>query len=89
MSQGAATCRVIAVVLPPVGRRVVVVAAVWSCHGALLCVVPQGTTARRVAATALLRVSPWRAGAHRATIAFAACRAMALLQTEPKSKKEK
>ena len=115
----------------------VAVAAVWSCHGALLCVVslsccrslrhrdraaacyvmgccyvlchrsraaahgpphghgrcgvvvPRGAAARHVAATALPCVSPWRAGAHRAAITFAARCATALLQTEPKSKKEK
>src|SRR5712671_2005028 len=39
MSRGAATCRVVAVVLPPVGHHVVAVAVAWSCHGALLCVV--------------------------------------------------
>jgi len=67
----------------------VAVTVVWWCHGALLCVMPQGTAACRVAATALPHVSPQRAGAHYATIAFAACHATALLQTESKSKKEK
>jgi len=38
MSWGAATCHVVAVVLPPVGHCVVAVAVVWSCHRALLCV---------------------------------------------------
>src|SRR5712671_1294888 len=115
----------------------VAVAAVWSCHGALLCVVslsccrslrhrdraaacyvmgccyvsccrsraaahgppcgrgccgvvvPRGAAAHRVATTVLPRVSPGCAGAQRAAIAFAAHHATALLQTEPKSEKEK
>ena len=58
-------------------------------HGCCGVVVPQGAAARRVAMTALPRVSPRHAGAHRAAITFAARRAMALLQTEPKSEKEK
>src|SRR5712672_1773281 len=67
MSRGAATCRVVAVVLPPMGHRVVVVTAAWSCHGALLPIVlPQlhchvshhGTLALIVPPSRLLPVVP-------------------------------
>jgi len=81
MSWGTATCHVIAVVLLPVGHCVVTVAVVWSCHGALLCVMLQGAAAHCVATTMLPCVSPRCTGAHHATIVFAAHRAMALLQT--------
>src|SRR5712675_2491774 len=79
MSQGAATCRVITVVLLPMGHCMVTVAAAWSCHRALLCVIPQGAAAHRVAATMLLHVSPWHTGAHCAAIMFAAHHAMAFI----------
>ena len=81
MLWGTATRHVVAVALPPV----VLPRGCGRCG----VVVPRGAAACRVTTTALLHVSPQHAGAHRAAIAFAAHHAMALLQTEPKSEKEK